>query len=236
MSEEVPPVEWIVLRQTDSTNRAAKELARQGAGHGTVVMADCQTQGRGRLGRDFFSPEGGLYLSLILHPQLPMEQWGLLTPMAAVAVCRALEKQCGIRPGIKWVNDLYLEGKKLCGILCEGAGTALIAGIGMNLQRPKGGFPADLNAVALPVQTDREKLARAVAEELLTLCARLPDRSFLKGYRENSLVLGRQVTVHPVEGEPYPAVAAAIDDLGRLVVDRQGQMQTLDSGEVSIRF
>ncbi len=227
---------WICLSETDSTNRAAKELARQGASQGTAVLADRQTAGRGRLGRDFFSPEGGLYLSVILRPELPREQWSLLTPMAAVAVCRALKQTCGLSPGIKWVNDLYLAGKKLCGILCETAGAAAVVGIGLNLRQPQGDFPPGLNAIALPRAVDRDALAQAIVQQLLALCESLPDTGFLEEYRAASLVLGRAVTVHPVEGAPYEARAQAIDGLGRLVVVRDGMIQTLDSGEVSIRL
>ena len=116
------PTEWVFLEETDSTNRVAKELARQGAKHGTAVLARRQSAGRGRMERRFFSPEGGLYLSVILRPDIPPEDLPLMTPMAATAVWRAVEKLTGICLGIKWVNDLYLGDKKVCGILCEGAG------------------------------------------------------------------------------------------------------------------
>lgn len=229
-------MEWVLLEETDSTNRVAKDLARQGAPHGTAVLAKSQRAGRGRLGRQFFSPEGGLYLSVILRPGLAPEELALMTPMAAVAVCRALEGLCGVSPRIKWVNDLYLGDKKLCGILCEGAGGAVIAGIGMNLQTPAGGFPEGVPAVALDRPVDREALARAIAGELLAGCDALPDTGFLQEYRSRNLVPGRQVTVHPVKGEAYPARALDIDDRGRLVVETARGKETLDGGEISIRF
>lgn len=223
-------MEWVFLEETDSTNRVAKELARQGAPHGTAVLAERQTAGRGRLGRAFFSPEGGLYLSVILYPQCPPEDRVLMTPMAAVAVCRALEQVCGISPGIKWVNDLYLGGKKLCGILCEGCGDAVIVGIGLNLYTPEGGFPAEIPATALDVPVDRRVLAEAIRQQLLQ------PGEFLAEYRERCLLLGKTVTVHPVVGEAYAARAVELDDRCRLVVESCRGREALDSGEVSVRF
>lgn len=218
------------MEATDSTNRVAKELARQGAPHGTAVLAKRQTAGRGRLGRAFFSPEGGLYLSVILRPQCPVEDRALMTPMAAVAVCRALERVCGASPGIKWVNDLYIGSKKLCGILCEGCGDAVIVGIGLNLRTPEGGFPADIPATALDVPVDRQALAEAIRQQLLQPGA------YVAEYRERCLLLGKTVTVHPVRGEPYEARAVDIDHRCRLVVESRRGVETLDSGEVSVRF
>lgn len=225
-------MEWVYLEETDSTNRVAKELARQGAAHGTAVLAARQTAGRGRRGRHFFSPEGGLYLSVILRPRLTPEDRVLLTPMAAVAVCRAVEAMCGCSPGIKWVNDLYLGGRKLCGILCEGADDAVIVGIGLNLRTPEGGFPPDIPAAALDCPVEGRALARAIRERLLTAD---PYES-LEEYRTRQLVTGRDVTVHPAAGAPYPAHAVRVDDRGRLVVRTGEGLQALDSGEVSVRF
>lgn len=223
-------MEWVFLEEIDSTNRVAKELARQGAPHGTAVLAERQTAGRGRLGRAFFSPEGGLYLSVILYPQCSPEDRALMTPMAAVAVCRALEQICGVSPGIKWVNDLHLGGKKLCGILCEGCGDAVIVGIGLNLYTPEGGFPAEIPATALDVPVDRRVLAEAIRQQLLQ------PGEFLAEYRERCLLLGKTVTVHPVMGEAYAARAVEIDDRCRLVVESCRGREALDSGEVSVRF
>ncbi len=225
-------MEWITLTEIDSTNRMAKELARQGAPHGTAVLAEKQTAGRGRLGRNFFSPEGGLYLSVILRPGLPPEKRALLTPMAAVAVCRAVEAVSGLSPRIKWVNDLYLGEKKLCGILCEGVGDAVAVGIGMNLHTPTGGFPPELNAAALERPVERELLARAIRDALL----RAEPCECMAEYRARNLTPGRDVTVRCVSGEHYPARAVDIDDCGHLIVERNGERLTLDSGEVSVKW
>ncbi len=110
----------VVLDEVDSTNTEAKRLALKSAPDGTVVISDHQTGGRGRQGRSFSSPAGqGVYLTVLLRPNCTAQQLGLLTVMAAVAVCDAVEAACGVRPGIKWTNDLVLGGKKLCGILTE---------------------------------------------------------------------------------------------------------------------
>ena len=118
----------IALLETDSTNRVAKELARSGAPHGSWVLAKRQTAGRGRLDRSFYSPEGGVYLSVILRPDIPPEDLVLITPMAATAVRNAVHGLTGIELGIKWVNDLYLGDKKVGGILCEVVDDAVIVG------------------------------------------------------------------------------------------------------------
>lgn len=227
----------VLLEETDSTNRQAKELARQGAIHGSWVLAGRQTAGRGRLNRRFFSPEGGLYLSVVLRPDIPPEELALMTPMAATAVRTAVERLTGISLNIKWVNDLYLGDKKVCGILCEAAGTAVIVGIGLNLKAPEGGFPPDINAAALQVSLQPSVVAEAIVEELCKGCHGLRSRDFLENYRKDNMVLQRELMVHPVQGAPYPAWGKAIDHRGRLVVETaDGNEQVLDSGEVSIGF
>lgn len=229
-------MEWMALTETDSTNRVAKELARQGAAHGMVVSALRQTAGRGRLGRSFFSPEGGIYLSVILRPQLPPEERTLVTPMAAVAVCRAVEELCGISPRIKWVNDLYLGEKKLCGILCEGAGDAVIVGIGLNYTMPPEGFPSDIPATALYPPEGGPVSKEALAEAMVKAVLAAQPQECINEYRRRNLVPGKDITVYPVGGTPYSAKALDIDERGRLVVQTQDNILTLDSGEVSVRF
>lgn len=237
-------MEWIVLEETDSTNRVAVELARQGAPEGTAVLALRQTAGRGRRGRSFFSPEGGVYLSVILRPRLRPEDLCLITPMAADAVCRAVEDCCGKSLSIKWVNDLLLEGRKICGILCEGADGAVAAGVGVNYAAPEGGFPPELEGIAGALYphgggpVSREELARAMAERLLEGCRRLErGEDVLEGYRRRSILPGKRIRVHPLAGPAFDARALEIDRRGRLVVQAgDGGLLALDSGEVSVRL
>ena len=139
----------------DSTNNVAKQLAQQGAPHGTVVLSHKQTAGRGRMGRRFESPEGGIYVSILLRPQLPAQEGVRLTLGACVGVCRAMEQAGGLQGRIKWVNDVYLEGKKVCGILTEAATSVengmleyVIVGVGVNYTEPPEGFPPALKDIA----------------------------------------------------------------------------------------
>ena len=209
----------------ESSNRTAKTLALEGAPHGTMVLTSQQTAGRGRLGRRFESPAGkGIYLSLVLRPGLPMTEAQAVTVSAAVAVCRAVKRLCGLDLGIKWVNDLYYNGKKVCGILTEAGADIesgqlewLVVGIGLNL-------------TSRPVS--RAALAGAIARELLGLC---PAFDCLDEYRARCFVPGHWVTVC-TGTESYAAKAVAIDDAGRLIVQREGgRTEALCHGEVSIR-
>lgn len=231
---------------TGSTNQDAKVLAVGGAVAGTVVLAEAQTGGRGRLGRSFYSPAGpGLYLSVVLRPGLEFSDAVLITTAAAVAVSRAIESVTGLSPQIKWVNDLYLDGKKICGILTEAvsgfeSGTieSVVVGIGINF-RENPGLPAELRDVVgalyagSPAVT-RNMLAGAVISNLLMLAESLPDRSFLQEYRTRSMVLGKSIRFLE-NGVWQDAVAVDLDEGGGLVVETASGRRTLSSGEISVR-
>lgn len=248
---ELQPDAIRVRKVMASTNQDAKALALEGAAHGTVVLAEEQTAGRGRLGRSFHSPRGtGLYMSLVLRPSGTLETAVAITQAAAVAVCRALRDELGIEAKIKWVNDLYVGGRKICGILTEGVSDmesgqieALVLGIGLNLEEPADGFPREIAGVAgalfptseaehLPIS--RNRLAAAILDRVLDLAADLSDRSFLVEYRERCFLLDQPVWVTQGE-ESYDAVARAIDDDGALLVETNGELIRLRSGEVSVR-
>ena len=230
----------------ESTNRTAKLLALEGTAHGTLVLAGGQTAGRGRLGRSFASPAGkGVYCSVVLRPPLPAANAQTATIGAAVAVCRAVQMLCGLELAIKWVNDLYYKGKKVCGILTE-AGTDLesgqlewlVVGIGLNLTTSPADWPEELARTAGslypggPAPVSRAVLAGAIARELLSLC---PAFDCLDEYRARCFVPGHWITVC-TGAETYAAKALSIDDAGRLVVEREGGRQiALQHGEVSIR-
>ena len=149
-----------IYDEIDSTNNRAKQLAMQGAAHGTVVLARQQTVGRGRFGRKFFSPENsGVYISFVLRPSLPAERAVMITSMAAVAVARAMERVADVKASIKWVNDVYLGTKKACGILCEagldfesGQMQYVVAGIGVNVGRMD--FPPELREIATSISNE----------------------------------------------------------------------------------
>lgn len=232
-----------------STNDLARAFAEDGAPAGTVVIAKQQTAGRGRQGRVFFSPpDTGLYLSMVLRPAA--EQVSLLTPMAAVAAAEAVERCCGEKTAIKWVNDLLLRGKKICGILAESrfscadaAPDYVVVGIGINLIEPQEGFPEALRDIAGAVfpagadpQTAFADCAAELIEALLRENARLAERHYLNGYRERLCVLGRQITVSE-NGSDRSAVALdADDDLRLLVRYADGTEQWRSTGEIRIRL
>jgi BirA family biotin operon repressor/biotin-[acetyl-CoA-carboxylase] ligase len=236
-------LELIHLASVDSTNRYLRGLAENGAAHGTLVLADRQTAGRGRLDRRFDSPEGGLYMSLLLRPTADACDLGLLTALAAVSAARAIEASVpSLAVGIKWVNDLYVGGKKLAGILSEaalspcGGAAFVIVGIGINLKGDV--LSPELGAIATSVEEaggevpEREALAASIAEGILSACEVPSD--CLPEYRRRQILLGRRVRVY-AGGRPYTARAIAVDDRGGLVVSRFLRKTTLRYGEVSVR-
>ena len=230
----------------ESSNLTAKQLALTGAPHGTLILTGQQNAGRGRVGRRFESPAGkGGYCSLLLRPSLSAADAQTVTVGAAVAVARVVKALCGLELGIKWVNDLYYQGKKVCGILTE-AGTDiesgqlewLVVGIGLNLTTTAADWPDELARTAGslfpggPSPVSRAALAGAIARELLSLC---PAFDCLDEYRARCFVPGHWVTVC-TNSETYAAKALFIDDAGRLVVEREGgRQEALRHGEVSIR-
>ena len=224
---------FIHLTETDSTNKYAKSMAN--SREKICVIADRQTGGRGRLGRTFESPEGGLYMSFTCRSTDCLGD--RLTAKAAVAAARAVEKLTGLEIKIKWVNDLYAEGKKLCGILAEGVwnGAELdcaVIGIGVNLY---GELPEYLEDIATTVEAaggrvpDRDALAAAILEEFESLT------DFYGDYKSRQLLLGCPVTVHRGD-ESFTATAEDIDDgCAMLLRLDDGTGMTLNSGEISIR-
>ncbi len=230
-----------------STNTAAAGMASEGAGHGTAVIAAHQTQGKGRLGRSFASPEdSGIYMSIILEPDDSNPV--LITTAAAVAVCRSIRKVCGLEPEIKWVNDIYLGGKKVCGILAEsvtdyktGRITHVILGIGVNCRASA--IPDDLRDIAGAIEGDYSicQLAAEIHNQLMPLAGILDPENFIGDYRDWSMVIGKTVTVYKGGYSPGTSGLAArvldIDNNGGLkVIYSSGQRETLSTGEISIRL
>ena len=189
--------------ETDSTNAALRRMAAEGAEHGTILMADRQTRGRGRSGRSFLSPEGGLYLSVLQRFEKPDETILSLTAVTAVAVLRTLKRECGITPEIKWPNDLLFHGRKLCGILTEavsiGDSIAVVVGIGVNLNTPE--FPPELRDIACSIlmetgmTVDRGQFTRSLIGELDACYEDLREsaRGCLAEYRANCGTLGKKL-------------------------------------------
>ncbi len=236
----------------DSTNLKARQLATEGAPHGTVVMAKQQTSGRGRLGRSFFSPREGIYLSIVIKPDFDVSKSVLVTSAAAVAVANALEKVCGLDAKIKWVNDIYIEGKKVCGIITEGITDFetgqiehLILGIGINTTVKD--FPEELLETAGAAEGDYSKstLAAEIIAQALNYIEDLDQASFMPDYKDKSLVIGKTITVYQGRykvrpEDEIPGVPARVldiaDDGGLIVLYTDGSQEKLVSGEISIRL
>lgn len=237
----------IFLETTDSTNEYLKRLAKKGAPEGTAVAANEQTAGKGRMGRSFFSPKNtGVYLSILLRPRKKAEEIRLITPMAAVAVAGSIERSTPAKAKIKWVNDIYVDSKKVCGILTEASFSGeyadyVIVGIGVNIFEPEGGFPADIKKKAGAILYKRadEKVKKAFCEDIVDSFLRLyreNDRNFINEYKKRSFITGMDITVTD-GGVSYPARVIGTDDECRLIVEKEnGEIKRLFSGEVSIRI
>ncbi len=225
----------LCLDETDSTNLRLKAWARAGKIKPPFLLtADTQTAGRGRLGRVFVSPPGtGLYMSLFLPPAPETENSGV-TILAAVAVCRAIEEETGLHPKIKWVNDLFLRGRKICGILAEGIEEGVILGIGVNLRTPPGGFPLQAGpAGALDAPADPIRLAALITRHVLEGAPHPLAPAILDGYRDRMPLIGRTVR-YIQDGQEKSARVTGVKEDGGLMVEADGKEAVLRSGEISL--
>lgn len=236
------------LHEVDSTNNYAKRLALGGSPHGTLVVANRQTSGRGRHGHTFESPAGtGLYMSLILRPKVDAGKFQMITIADAVAVCLAIEELYPAslgQLGIKWVNDIMFRGRKITGILTEavmnfesGEIESVVTGIGINVTTQN--FPEEfadragaIFAEGEEVAFSREELCARVADQVMDFAENLDDPALIAAYRERSVLTGREISY--MKGEDRcRAYVEGIDDFGGLVVrNASGETETLRSGEV----
>lgn len=245
----VPGLEVEVQPVVTSTNTVLRQRAEEGAPEGLVLAAVTQTAGKGRRDHAFFSPpDSGLYLSFLLRPDLAAQESLLLTTCAAAAVALAIEDCAGIEAQIKWVNDVFCRGKKVCGILTEaaldletGGLQYAIVGIGVNLFPPAGGFPADLPEAGAVFSSKpqglegRSQLAGRILNHFFSFYPDLSKKPFLDDYRKRSLVLGQPITILE-RGQTRPAVALDLEpDFSLRVREADGRVSILSSGEVSIR-
>ena len=234
----------------DSTNTRAKVLAAQGAPHGTVLIADRQTGGRGRMGRSFHSPGGkGVYLSVILRPHCQAAQLMHLTCATAVATCNAMEFAENLRPGIKWTNDLVVGKKKLGGILTElslcndGSVEYAVVGIGINCSQTNQDFPEEIRSIATSLSTvvghsvDRGKIAAAVILHLQQIMDTILTQKnvIMEHYRRDCITIGKEISVHSPTLVRHGTAIGVDDDGALLVAFPDGHTETVNSGEVSIR-
>ena len=236
-----------VYKEVTSTNTVAKEAAERGSKDMSVIVAESQTAGRGRLGRSFSSPRGtGAYFSIILRPDIPIEQTVKLTVAAAVAARRAIMKNCGKPAMIKWVNDIYIGDKKVCGILTEASFDAELAkvkyaivGVGINVGEPDGGFDESIRDIAGAMcrRSTADMRERVIADFLSGFYAVLSSGidGFVGEYRNSQYLDGKDVYVLRGD-EKKSAVAQFVDENCRLCVKYDdGTSELLGSGDVSIR-
>jgi len=233
-----------VFESTDSTNNQAKKFIYDGFQGNGIVAAIAQTSGRGRQGKSFYSPDKtGLYFSLVLRPSVSLADSTSITAAAAVAVADVIKEATKKDPKIKWVNDIFLNGKKVCGILTEavtdqetGNLKAVVVGIGVNITTTD--FPHEISEIAgsLECEIHRNEFIVKVYDALNRICKELPQKGFMEKYRAYSLVLGN--TVHFVRnGKEYTALGKYIRDDGTLeVVTDNGDLILLNSGEISVKL
>ncbi len=241
--------EIISLDETESTNDYAKSLAVSGASHGTVVVADRQTSGKGRTGRNFVSPQGtGVYISVIIRPDFPLEYTQLITSASACAVASAIDSLCGCSCGIKWVNDIYINSKKICGILTEGSVNLetnslefAVVGVGINVRSVKKIFSEELLTRASSIYDelgfcpDRNILCAEFIKSLDFYLQKIRTKDFLEEYRQREILTGNPITAvsgnRCISGE-----AVGIDDNANILIKTQsGEIIALNSGEASVR-
>lgn len=223
-----------VCDETGSTNEDAKAFLRENDAEKYVFVANKQNEGKGRSGKTFFSPENGIYMTAVL-PNVNLFEPGKTTTFAAVCVCRAIEALTDKKPSIKWVNDIYLNGRKICGILCEAVPekNAAIVGIGLNFRGNIRSLPNELKDKAGYLfgegeNGDRERLIAQIANGLYTSAFDINE------YKKRMFLLGN-VVVYEKNAKKHEATAIDVDDGGRLVVEENGNITTLDSGEVSVK-
>lgn len=240
--------EIIFLDTVSSTNSYAKKLAEEGGKSGTVVVAESQTGGRGRFGRNFYSPKNeGAFFSVIIRPKIDLSEASMITCFTAVAVCNGIEKASGFRPKVKWTNDILLGGKKICGILTELSLTAetnlvdyIIIGIGININNTA--FPDEIKEIATSILLEtkrRQKRALLVANILDELDFILNNewdkKQLIAQYRKDMAILGKEIIIINGENKTNATALNIAEDGSLMVKLNDGTIKTINSGEISIK-
>ncbi len=232
-----------LLKTVDSTNLYLKR--KDNTYKNTLVVAKNQTAGKGRHGKSFYSDENGIYMSFLLNKSIPSSKVYLLTTTAAVSVTETLNELFGIDAKIKWVNDIYCNNKKLCGILCEGVLNnegcyeKSIIGIGINIF--KSPFPVDISDIAISLEEiiekreiDRNLIISSVVNKFYDLIHNHSENDLVERYKSLSFMLDKTITVISADGD-YTAKVLDIDSIAQLVIQKQnGEVLSLNSGEISI--
>lgn len=236
--------EIIYFEETDSTNRQARMLAADGAKHGTLVIADTQTAGRGRRGRGWISPAGeGIFMSLIVRPQVHPSQVAKMSLTLALAVGKAIERETGLDARIKWPNDIVIGGRKVCGLLLEMDASAekvnsITAGVGINVHQTAFDEEIAHTASSLDLlagrRVSRSAIVRAFLEEF-ERASSLADEAMMDAYRARSATIGQRVQVIGLSGT-YTGTATGITQSGTLLVELEtGEVREVIAADVSVR-
>lgn len=248
MDVNLPNISITVLNSSESTMKDAKLAAINGEPDNTLIVADLQEASKGRFGRPFFSKAGsGIYMSMLLRPNQNFDEMAQYTVIMAVAIARAMDNLAHVQTKIKWVNDIYINGKKVCGILSEamsdvesGQISNVIIGMGINFSLNQNEFPEELREKATSLFSEnkptitRNELIGAIWSQFYSILNQLPEQGFLEEYRQKSFVLGKTVSFTQA-GVEYEGIALAINDYGELVVQlKDNTEKTLSSGEISL--
>jgi BirA family biotin operon repressor/biotin-[acetyl-CoA-carboxylase] ligase len=244
LSSENKRFDIYVYKTIDSTNNQAKKMVAEGtAKHGTIITADEQTAGRGRFDRKFFSPaKTGVYMTVVFKPNKNAADTQLITIAAAVSVVRAVKKLTGIDTDIKWVNDVFLNGKKICGILTEATidfesqtAESIIVGIGVNIKTED--FPKEMKKTATSLYCDnlnRNVLIAKIVNNLTVLYSDLKNKNLMQEYKRHSVILNKNIS-YVINGLKKEGFVTDINEKGNLIVKTSnGKVETLESGEVTI--
>ena len=243
-----PKLNITIFNELDSTNTYLKKIGSNGEKENQLVIALSQTGGRGRMGRSFYSPNGtGIYFSLLLHPEFSAEKSLFLTVMVAVSVAETVMKYNKNDVKIKWVNDIYIDGKKVCGILTEGAVNSqkmldyAIVGMGINVITPENGFPDDIKDIAtaiFPGNTEeyiKEKIVADVVNRFFSMYNGC-DKDYIKRYKEYSYLTGKEINIISGDSTRPATVIDITDDCHLLVKNENDEIEEISSGDVSVRL
>lgn len=241
-------VKFNIFKKIDSTNLYAKKLAEKGCKQGEVVVAYEQTNGKGRLGRTFLSQKGGVYFSVVLRPGFSADDALFTTVAAAVAAARAIEQISGKKCEIKWVNDIYIDNKKVCGILTEGVFLPqgdlkqIILGVGINLFEPKAGFPTNLPLAGSIFDNKKYFLFKKIKkQQIISLFLKnffkfyenLEKKEYINEYQNRSFLTDKKIT-YKKENQVLKATVVGIDENARLIIENEGKKEFLSYGDIQI--
>lgn len=237
-----------ILEECDSTSTLLKKRAEEGQGEFFVLFSKSQSAGRGRMGKSFISKKGGLYFSIILRPENLIKNSIFITPAAAVAAAKAIEKISGKEAKIKWVNDIFIADKKVCGILCESrldlensAAEYVILGVGINVFRPKGGYEKEIENIADALFSSDENgqayllLAAEFLNNFKEYYEKIEKKQYMKEYIDRSYLKNKEISFFK-DSKFHSARVVDTDMDGNLIIEENGERKRLYSGEVSVKI